>query len=195
MKLLRLLEKKWFYHVNGTNKKLADIKIIASSPLPLKHYVKTNQFNPELYYALDITHLNIPALRQRKEDIEILANQFLTQISLNDKHKCKILSSEALEKITSYNWPHNLNQLKNQLYKASKSSQDNIIESNDIIIDDYIPLERSIAKASLPDAVADFEKQFLKQWYKKHTSTRKLASVLGVSHTTIAQKLNKYGIN
>lgn len=195
LKLLKLIENKNFYRVNGTIKKQVDVKIIASSPMSLKNHVDNNQFNTHLFYALDITHLLIPALRERKEDIETLVNYFLAQFKKEGGKHIDGLSFDALNKIKSYYWPGNLAQLKNLLFKASLLAKEPIIQSNEIEIDGHVHLETSLENRSLPEAVAEFEKHFLQHWYQKHTSTRKLAAHLGVSHTTIAQKLNKYGIN
>ncbi len=195
LKLFNLIENKYFYRINGSIKKQVDIKIIASSPMSLKSHVDNNQFNTDLFYALDITHLQIPPLRERKEEIETLVNYFLTQFRKEGGKQIDGLSFDALNKIKSYFWPGNLSQLKNLLFKASLLAKEAVIQSSEIEIDGHVHLETPLENRSLPQAVAEFEKHFLQHWYLKHTSTRKLAAHLGVSHTTIAQKLNKYGIN
>jgi len=194
-RLLNFIESKSFYRVNGKIKKQSDVKIIASSPTSLKNYVENNQFSSDLFYALDITQLNIPPLRERQEDIEPLIANFLSQFKHQGGNDITELSFDALNKVKSYYWPGNVSQLKNILFKASMVTKNQTIEADDIEIDGHVHIESSLENRSLPQAVAEFEKHFLQHWYQKHTSTRKLAAYLGVSHTTIAQKLNKYGIN
>lgn len=194
-RLLEFIQTKQFNRVNGSIEKNVDVHIIASSPLPLKTYVENGQFNQDLFYTLDISQLNIPALRDRKEDIEPLVNFFLQQFASQGHKAVSGLSFDALNKVKSYYWPGNISQLKNILFAACMVSKGGTIEAENIEIDGHVHIESSLENRSLPQAVAEFEKHFLQHWYQKYTSTRKLAAYLGVSHTTIAQKLNKYGIN
>ena len=194
IKLLKFIESNTLVDTNSPNTKQVNIKIIASSPLNLKSYIQNNKFNSDLFYALDNTNLLIPALSERKEEIESFCNHFLNHFKEHTTKQFEGLSIEALNKIKSFNWPGNILQLKNVLYNAIQSSNESTILPHNIDIDGHIHLEKSLDNRSLPEAVAEFEKHFLQHWYKKHTSTRKLASHLGVSHTTIAQKLNKYRI-
>lgn len=193
-KLLSFLQNGYFYRVNGTIKKNPNIKIIASSSQPLKKFVDANQFNSELFYSLDITRLHIPPLRERKEEVEALTQLFIQQLNSQGIRKLEGLSFEALNKIKTYFWPGNITQLKDSVYKAAMICEDGTIKSEDIEIEGHANIESSLENKSLPEAVAEFEKHFLQHWYQKYPSTRRLANQLGVSHTTIAQKLNKYNI-
>jgi transcriptional regulator of aroF, aroG, tyrA and aromatic amino acid transport len=195
LRLLNFISTGEFYRVGGKIKRQADVKIVAASPVPLKNHVDAKQFNADLFYALDIIHLSMPPLRERKDDIEPLIAYFLDQFIEQGSKSSKELSFAALNKIKSYFWPGNITQLKNILYKSTLVAEGNIIEAEHIEIDGHVHIESSLENRSLPQAVAEFEKHFLQHWYQKYSSTRKLASQLGVSHTTIAQKLNKYDIN
>ncbi len=194
-KLFDFIQKGEFKRVGGKIKRHSKIKIIASSPLPLQNYVDNNQFSSDLFYTLDITHLQIPSLRDRQEDIEPLTTYFLTVFQSQGGKEVNEVSFAALNKIKSYYWPGNISQLKDILYKASLLTDSHTIDVDHIEIDGHVQIESNLDNRSLPQAVAEFEKHFLHHWYQKYSSTRKLAQKLGVSHTTIAQKLNKYDIN
>ena len=193
--LLSFIESKKFKRIGGQITRESDIKIIASSPDPLKTPVELQAFNSGLFYALDITQLNIPPLRERQDEIESLISFFLQQFKQQSGKDVSELTYDALNKIKSYFWPGNLAQLKDVLYKASLLTVGDTIEASHVEIDGHVQIESNLENRSLRQAVAEFEKHFLQHWYQKYSSTRKLAQQLGVSHTTIAQKLNKYKIN
>ena len=194
-KLSDFINNKYFYRVNGKIKKEPNIKIIASNTESLQKFVENNRFDKELFYSLDITRLSVPPLRERKEDIEPIANYFLSQFSNQSGKEINGMSFEALNKIKTYFWPGNITQLKDTLFKASMLTDTETITSESIEIDGHAHIESSLENKTLSQAVSEFERHFLEHWYQKYPSTRKLANQLGVSHTTIAQKLNKYKIN
>ena len=193
--LLKFIETKNFKRTGGKIARQSDVKIIASSPESLEIPVQSHVFNSGLFYALDITQLNIPPLRERQDEIEGFIALFMQQFKQQAGKDVTELTFDALNKIKSYFWPGNLAQLKDVLYKASMVADNNTIDVQHIEIEGHVQIESNLDNRTLPQAVAEFEKHFLQHWYQKYPSTRKLAQHLGVSHTTIAQKLNKYEIN
>lgn len=194
VKLLKFIQTSEFKRVGGKLKRNSSVKLIVSSPKPLQPYVENKQLNDSLFYALDVTSLSIPPLRDRKDDIEPLITSFLLAHEEQGGKVVAEVSFAALNKLKSYYWPGNITQLKDILYKACLLADGNIIEAEHIEIEGHVHIQSSLEDCSLPQAVAEFEKHFLQHWYQKYPSTRKLAAQLGVSHTTIAQKLNKYKI-
>ncbi len=149
---------------------------------------------PALSQLLDLLRLDVPALRDRKEDILLLANHFLGQFALQMGTQ-KSLSAAVMSRITHHYWPGNVSQLRNSLYKAFMMARNDQIELTDLDLQGGASIEAELEGMTLPEAVGEFEKHFLQHWYQKYPSSRKLAVQLGVSHTTIAQKINKYKLN
>ncbi len=167
-------------------------RIIISSAKRLHQY--GNQMNSGLVNQLDILRLDVPALRDRKEDIEALAVRFLQQFN-EQMGKQVSLSVDAVSRMNRHYWPGNVSQLRNSLYKAMMVAKDDLITPADLELDSGVSIEAELEGLTLPEAVNEFEKHFLQHWYQKYPSSRKLAAQLGVSHTTIAQKINKYQLN
>jgi len=173
----------------------APVRLMATTTGNLRSLASSGAFLPELHYALDVMSLKVPPLRQRREDIEPLALHFLGQFREQLGKPGLKFSFAALSRISEYYWPGNVRQLKNTLHTATLLAENDVIQSSDFSLDEPIAPAVDFDHISLPRAVEEFEKKFLSHWYRKHQSTRQLAARLGVSHTTIAQKLNKYGIN
>ncbi len=149
---------------------------------------------PALAGLLDLLRLDVPALRDRKEDIVPLAKHFLSQFG-EQTGKHAVLSVAAMSRMTHHYWPGNVSQLRNSLYKALMVNQSGEIDAVDLELQSGASIEAELEGLTLPQAVNEFEKHFLQHWYQKYPSSRKLAAQLGVSHTTIAQKINKYKLN
>ncbi|WP_395377609.1 TyrR/PhhR family helix-turn-helix DNA-binding protein [Marinicella sp. W31] len=154
-----------------------------------------NMVLPELLHYVDVLKLTIPPLRNRRDDIEAMARHYLEQYTLWLNKPNLAFTPAAQELIKSYRWPGNLTQLQNAIFKTAINANNDRIGPEDMALSQMIELDADLHGSSLPDAVAEFEKRFLSHWYQKYPSTRKLATQLGVSHTTIAQKLNRYQLN
>ena len=105
-----------------------------------------------------------------------------------------VFSLDATVKMKRYYWPGNASQLRHAIYKAIMTAKDSTIQASDLDLEGAISLEADLEGLTLNEAVNEFERHFLQHWYQKYPSTRKLARQLGVSHTTIAQKINKYNL-
>jgi transcriptional regulator of aroF, aroG, tyrA and aromatic amino acid transport len=170
------------------------VRVMASSAQKLHNHQLAGKLIPELVLLLDVLRLDVPPLRERSEDIEPLMQYFLQQFN-QQLGKNLTFSLDASAKMKRYYWPGNASQLKHATFKAMMLATDGVIESSDLDLEGAISLEADLEGMTLNEAVSEFEKHFLQHWYQKYPSTRKLARQLGVSHTTIAQKINKYKLN
>jgi transcriptional regulator with GAF, ATPase, and Fis domain len=132
-KLLRVLQEREFERLGGTKPIKLNIRLIAATNRSLSEGVKAGTFRNDLYYRLNVVALNMPPLRERREDISVLADHFLAKASRKCGTRHKPLSSEALGCLTHYDWPGNVRELENALERAL------VLGSTDSILPDDLP--------------------------------------------------------
>ncbi|MCX7555174.1 sigma 54-interacting transcriptional regulator [Marinicella sp. S1101] len=177
-----------------SNNQATGVRVVVSSAQKLSVHQQSGKMLPELMVMLDVLRLDVPPLRERTEDIEPLMQHFLHQFNQQLGQDLSF-SLDATTKMKRYYWPGNASQLRHAIYKAMMLAKDGVIDAADLDLEGAISLEADLEDMTLNEAVSEFEKHFLQHWYQKYPSTRKLARQLGVSHTTIAQKINKYKLN
>lgn len=159
-KLLRVLEKKEFYPLGAREIVKVDVRIIAASNRNLEEEIKRGKFRHDLFYRIHVIPVGLPPLRERKEDIPILAEHFLSKFSRKMKKKIKGFSPSVMQKLMLYEWPGNIRELENMVECAVALS------SHTIITDDLILCTQKSAEDSLQplkDAKEDFEKNYITQ--------------------------------
>jgi len=198
VKLLRVLQHHEVSRVGGLKPIPVDARIIAATNKDLMEMVKLERFRDDLYYRLNVVSIDVPPLRERKEDIPLLSVYFLDKI--NKKYNFnKYFSSEVIDRFLEYSWPGNIRELENVIERMVVMTDDKEITTQ------HLPLTiRNNAhsvinvifpeQTSLKSAVDELEKQMIKQALKKYGSTRKAARVLGVDQSTIVRKSQKYNI-
>lgn len=134
-KLLRFVQEKQFTPVGGNKAVYVDVKIVAVTNRDLAKEVERGRFRQDLYFRLNVVSLHSPALRARPEDIELLAQHFLTKFATQFETTRKFLSPPTLEKMRSYHWPGNIRELENKLMQASLLCQGDEISFDDINIE------------------------------------------------------------
>ena len=132
VKLLRVIQEKEFERVGGNTTIKSNVRIVAATNKNLFHLVKENKFREDLYYRLDVLPINVPPLRERKEDINILVNHFIHKACEEMKIPLKTISENALEILENYDWPGNIRELQNFITRAVILSQGNKITIGDL---------------------------------------------------------------
>ncbi|MGI6212061.1 MAG: sigma-54 interaction domain-containing protein [Anaerovoracaceae bacterium] len=203
-KLLRVLQENQFYRVGGSRQISVNVRVICANNTPLKKLVQEGKFREDLYYRLNICTINVPPLRERREDILAIAENFIE--TLDKRYGLeKEFSPEALDILYDYDWPGNVRELENVVHRLVISSRENIIsgvEVDDILNEnEFGDKVSSIRKAVEPGTKVDFrsfmedqEKQLIAYALEKEGSTRKAAAFLGLPQTTLARKKLKYGL-
>lgn len=208
VKLLRVLQERRVRRVGGSDEIKVDVRVIAATNKNLEAMIQTQEFREDLYYRLNVIPVQIPSLRQRKEDLPYLIEHFLAELTKEMHLAPKPLSEQAKAKLLAHSWPGNVRELRNVLERAINLARGKEIRSEDLLLQsDNIPCpeqEEHFAisgekvqireLAPLEELVAELERSVLERAYAEYKSTREVGKALGVSHTTIINKCKKYGI-
>ncbi|MBI5740247.1 MAG: PEP-CTERM-box response regulator transcription factor [Nitrospirae bacterium] len=199
-KLLRFLQEKKIQRVGGRSDIEIDTRIIAATNIDLNNAMKEKQFREDLFFRISVISINIPPLRQRGDDILLLANAFLERYKFMFKKKIKGFCREALDAIENYSWPGNVRELENKLQKAVITADSSMIEP------DHLGLEalhkRDISGdapdekytgMTLKEARNKLEKDLIEDVVKKHKGNiKRAAEELGISRPTLYDLIEKY---
>ncbi|QNU03398.1 sigma-54 interaction domain-containing protein [Peribacillus butanolivorans] len=194
VKILHLVQDRTFMKVGGTKEKKVNIRIISATNKDLKQMIKINQFREDLYYRLHVVPLEIPQLRERKEDILLLTDYFLKKF--NEKYGQSISiddNSKLILQLQKY--PGNVRELENVIEQIVVTARKPIVTIEDLPSDltyKDTALVNLTGIIPLKKALEETEKQLLSQALSTYKSTRKMAKALEVSQTTIMRKLGKY---
>jgi PAS domain S-box-containing protein len=194
VKLLHVLQERQAYRVGGTKPFDIQARIMSATNKNLKQLIKEGKFREDLYYRLNIVPINIPALRERRDDIPIFIKHFIAKYNIK---YClsKQLSAKSYEILAEYNWPGNIRELENTMERLIVSCDKSIIDEgylSDITgnLPKYVyELDESI---SLKEATEEFERQILFKAIEKYGTTRKVAEALKIDQSTVVKKMKKY---
>lgn len=155
------------------------------------------EFREDSYYRLNVLNLEIPPLRERGDDVRLLARHFDERAAAQARRPACRLTAAAEQALVANSWPGNVRQLENAAFRAVTLSDRAALGPDDLELPGLTPKS---ALASLPDpvtwteAVEGFERDLLRRLYPDHPSSRRLAARLGTSHTMIANKLRRFGL-
>lgn len=189
-KLLRAIQEKEIDRVGGNTPVKVDLRIIATSNRDLQKEIENGNFREDLFFRLNIINIELPALSERKDDIEILSQHFIDKYVKNNGLSAKTLSSEALEKMTSYSWPGNVRELENILHRAVLMSEGNSIKADDVYI---VEKEETDPENINQQTGSAAEKQMVFNTLGYCLGDMsKAANILGVSIDILREKLEKF---
>lgn len=196
-KLLRFLQDGCFRRVGSDEEVRLDVRVICATQRDLFALCASGSFREDLYHRLNVLSLHIPPLRECLDGLEALAAHFLDQASRQIGCAVPRLSTQAFERLAHYHWPGNVRQLENVLYQAVSLCDGDLVRPEHIRLPDYgtpPPLGEFTLEGGLDEIIGRFEKAVLQRLYDEYPSSRLLARRLGVSHTTIANKLRQFGL-
>jgi two-component system, NtrC family, response regulator PilR len=201
VKLLRVLQERTIRRVGGTEEIPVDVRIIAATNRDLSEMVADNQFREDLFYRISVIPLELPALRQRRDDIPLLADHFLARLNASMGKKIDRISDEALKKMEMYDWPGNVRELENAMERAF------ILETSNELSAQHLP--ESVATNPRMRGVTDFpeegfdleayvenlQKGFLEEALRRSDGIQvKAAELLRMTYRSFRHYMQKYNI-
>jgi two-component system response regulator HydG len=191
IKLLRVLQERTFERVGGNESISVDVRVIAATNRDLAADVRQGRFREDLYYRLNVVHVEMPPLRARGSDVLVLANHFLRRFADENKKPVERFSQAAREKILAHLWPGNVRELENAIERAVVLCEGLAIEEGDLPVD-VAPHARGTLR--IPGAtMAEIERHaILSTLEAVNGSTTKAAQMLGISIRTIQYRINEY---
>jgi two-component system NtrC family response regulator len=201
VKLLRVLQEMEFERVGGNKTIKVDVRVVAATNREIKEEVETGRFREDLYYRLNVVHVNILPLRQRQEDIRLLAGHFLQKFATENARGEVHLSSEAEKALIRYPWPGNVRELENVMERAVILATGNLITPQDLPgelaadtleprldVDRFIPLT-----TPLQEALEQIEAQMIRRALDQTNQIQvRAAELLGITKSLLQYKLKKY---
>src|SRR5579884_3619365 len=199
-KILRVLQDRKFMHLGGVHEIQVDVRIIAATNVDLRQLVREGKFREDLFYRLNVITVDLPPLRQRKEDIPLLAEFFLRKYSEENQRSARSLTTDALRPLLNYSWPGNVRELENVIERAVVLSSG--AEIGPELLPDHVagrgtslPMIESRADASLFDVMEDCERHIITDMLEKcGWNQTEAAERFHIPLSTLNQKIKRLNI-
>jgi len=194
-KLLRVLQEREITKVGSSQIIQVDVRIVAATNKDLQKAVKAGTFREDLFYRLSVVPITLPALRERRDDIPLLADYFLKKYNKKRKKNIRAISDQAMKALVEYNWPGNVRELENAIERAVVLAENSVIKPSDLL---YYGLSVEVSQepdSSEPRRLVDVEKEHIAKALKMFKGHRgKTAEWLGIDRKTLRSKLSRYEI-
>lgn len=202
-KLLRFLQEKKIQRIGGRSDIEIDTRVIAATNIDLQSAMKENKFREDLFFRLCVISIDVPPLRDRGSDIELLARTFLERNKVMFKRKIKGFSQNSMEAIKKYAWPGNVRELENKIQKAVITADSNVIEPFNMGLDSEVVMQNSeeinesrYEGVTLKEARKRLEMDLIRKAVERHSGNIKRASEeLGISRPTLYDMIEKYNLH
>jgi transcriptional regulator with GAF, ATPase, and Fis domain len=204
VKLLRVLQEREFERVGGTEKIQVDVRVIGATNRDLQAMVREGKFREDLFYRLNVFKIDLPPLRERAEDIPLLAAHFVEKYARPNQPLCQF-TPEAMEVILSYSWPGNIRQLENAIERAVVTAKEGLIRPENLPPELTSPAPRKVSfpvdlsrplPEQLSELTADFECRYLRRALRKSRGhVGRCARISGLSRRSITSKIAHYKID
>jgi len=189
--LLRVIETKKFSRIGGNETIESDFRVIAATNEQLENLVKEGKFREDLYYRLNVFTVFVPPLRERKEDIQILANFFRQKYATMMNKNIKSISAEAMNFLMEHEWRGNVRELENAIERAIVVGKKDIITLEDL---PFNPSHEDLGSETDKSLGANEKKYIFKILRENSWNISRSADILDIDRVTLYNKINKYGL-
>jgi DNA-binding NtrC family response regulator len=199
VKLLRILQEREFERLGSNVTRHIDVRVIAATNQDLRAALEQGTFREDLYYRLNVVPLNIPPLRERKQDIAFLANHFVRKLAPDSGRRVDGISDSAMEKLIGYHWPGNVRELENVIERALILCRGNQLEADDIKLE--APLQRPATDSNqrnfLPEGMTldQYEQELIREaLHRADGNKSQAARLLGLTRNALRYRLTQMGL-
>ncbi|PIE68073.1 MAG: Fis family transcriptional regulator [Deltaproteobacteria bacterium] len=195
-KLLRVLQEGVFYRVGGNTPITVDVRVLSATNKDLKKEVAEGRFREDLFYRLNVVQLDMPALRERLDDVQCLAEHFLNVFKKETGLADLTISPDAMDKMALYNWPGNIRELRNAIERAVVMGDGVMIKPEDLPITATLPKFGGLKFGlTLDEALNEFKKDFILMTLKHTGGNRsKAAKIMDIQRTYLSRLITRYDI-
>ena len=192
VKLLRFLQEQRFQRVGGRQEIQIDTRVIAATNVDLKEAVAKGKFREDLYFRLAVVVIKLPPMRNRGEDVNLLAREFLQQFAAQSEKPTLTFAPDALRAIRQHSWPGNVRELQNRIKRAVIMADGKKVTASDLELADSTEM---VPAATLKEARENVERELVEQALKKHSGRiSSAAEDLGISRPTLYELMDKLGV-
>jgi len=195
LNLLRVLQEREFHRVGGEEPVRVDVRVLAATNRDLEEAVREGTFREDLYYRLNVITIHVPPLRERKEDIPLLASHFIEKFNFEFGKNVEGVSEEALQLLLEHDWPGNVRELENVIERAV------IINKEGIIMPSHLPPqlikvpEGAASPAPPHKTLLEVERLHIQRVLNENDwNIQRSARILGIDRTTLYAKIKRYGL-
>ena len=193
-KILRVLQEGEFERLGGTKTLRVDVRIVAATNQGLAQMVREKRFREDLYYRLNVITMNVPPLRERSEDIRVLAQHFLRVYAAKNNRRLEGFTDDAIRRLEAYAWPGNVRELENVIERGVVLTQGALMDMTDLPpeIAGATPLPEGVLSIRIGTPLAEVEARLLEETLRATKGNKTLtAKLLGIDPTTVLRKLKR----
>ncbi len=197
-KLLRFLEEKTFRRVGGVKDIAVDVRIIAATNRDLEKLIAEGQFREDLYYRINIIPIELPPLRERGDDIRIIAEFFVDQFATEFRRGPRQISEAGVKKLLDYGWPGNVRELRNTIERAVLFCKNGTIEATDLTIGPSVSSRPTLVPTDIPSdgiSIQDIEERLVRKALEQTDNNQtRAAKLLRLSRDQLRYRMERYGM-